>query len=95
MGGPASHQRIPYRLLDCLDISQDVLIPESQDAEPLSFQPCRPVCIRCDLFRMLASIYFDNQSLLKTYKINDVRAQWLLPPELLSLQLSEANVLPQ
>lgn len=70
------------------------MIPESQDAESLAFQPSRPVCIRCDLFRVLASIYFDNQLLFETHKVNNIATQRLLPPKLLSPQLTQADMPP-
>lgn len=64
------------------------MIPESQDAKALSFQPCRALGIRANLVGVLPSVKLHNQPLFETDEINNVGAQWLLPAEFLPFQLS-------
>jgi len=43
---------------------------------------------------MVPTIDFNNQTSLETDKINNIRAQWLLTPELISGNLSKTQMTP-
>ncbi len=94
-GDQDSQQGFPYCLLDCLDVSQHLMIPESQYLEPLRAQPYRPWCIWGSNLSMLPPIELRDHLFLKTYKVNDITTQRLLSPELLSLQLAKEKMLPK
>ena len=42
----------------------------------------------------MAAIKFDHETLLKTYKVDDVVSNGLLPPEFVVTELMEAQMLP-
>jgi len=57
---------------DSSDFVYNLGIPKPQDREPLCFQPFITFQIMFYLFRMLPSIYFDNQTFLETHKIHNI-----------------------
>ncbi len=63
-----------------ISIRKHIVVPEAYYAETLHFQPgiARHIV---SIFGVLAAIDLDNQSRLKTYKINDIVADLLLPSE--------------
>ncbi len=62
------------------------MVPESQNTEAPSFQPCGPLCIRGNFFGVVPPIEFDDQLLLKADEIYNIAAQRLLSSKLTSFQ---------
>jgi hypothetical protein len=70
------------------------VIPETDDTITLALQECRaPLIIR--ILGVLAAISLDDQSVLLTDEVCDVRTDRLLPTELRSIQLTAAKHGPQ
>jgi len=64
-----------------IDLIHHILIPKTQDPNPLFIQVNRPLRVVFYLFRMLKSVYFDDQPGLRCVEINNIRANGMLPPE--------------
>lgn len=58
------------------------MIPKPQYLKPLRLQPCTSFSIVRNLFSVLSPIQLDNQTLLKTYEINNVPPDRLLSAKL-------------
>jgi len=85
----------PDHLLYRLNLLQHLGVPEPQDPEPLSLQPPSPLCIAFSLLRVLSAVHLDDQPLLQTDEVNNVRPQGLLTPKPMPAELLEAQPTPQ
>jgi len=73
---------------------QDIIIPEPQDAVAFTFQKGIPLYI-CVRFSMLAAVGFDDEAMLDTQKVGDVRAYGNLPAELHPTQCAIPQTMPE
>jgi len=71
---------LPYHFQYSFDILQYIMVPESEDLEPLGSQP--GISIGVYLVRMLSAIRFNDKIAIVTNKVNNVRSDWFLSPEL-------------
>jgi len=75
---------------------QNLIIPKSQDSEPLAAEPFIPLQIIIFFFcGMLPAVYFYNQALFISYEINDIIADGLLSPEFDALQMLVLQMEPK
>ena len=81
MGWGVFTQRPIYYLQNALDISKNLVVPETQHAITPRLNPRCSLGIFCLPFIMLAAIYFDDQRCRRTEEIDDIRADRLLPAE--------------
>jgi hypothetical protein len=88
-GRVAILQRSPNHLFDRHRILQDLCIPEPQNPEAFSFQPRGPLRIIFRLFCVLSAVHLDDQPLLQTDEVDDVRPQGLLAPKLVPTELPQ------
>jgi hypothetical protein len=65
-----------------IEIRQNVIVPEAQDAKPLFFEKRRPPGVILSLFIMLAAVCLNHQSTLEAYEIYDIRPNPDLPSKL-------------
>jgi hypothetical protein len=83
-----------YSLKHAIDVSQHVVIPETQHAIAL----CRQIGIALFVvksFRVLAAIHFDNQAMFATNKVHNERTNGFLADEFQSSDLACAQSLPE
>jgi hypothetical protein len=78
-----------------IDVLTHVIVPESNDPIARGPKPCRPYRIFVSLFRMLATIQFDDELCRRAEKVHDVRTNWRLASKLESVDLLKAQVPPQ
>jgi hypothetical protein len=71
------------------------MVPEPKHRVTFLSQPSFPFCILSYLGVMLATVYFDYQSLFQTYEIHQIRTYWPLSPEPMPACLTETKVLPK
>jgi hypothetical protein len=71
------------------------VIPKSQDNKTLVAQPSVSLIVIIPLSSVLTSVYFDNQSPLETYKINNERAQRLLSAKFKTINLPKTQLSPK
>jgi hypothetical protein len=83
-------QGFVYNFLHSINLAKNLVIPEPQYTESLCFQPGITFRIIDPLITMLATVCLNNQLPFKTYKIDDVRAQKLLPAKFIPVNLSSA-----
>jgi hypothetical protein len=76
-------------------ILERVVVPDSDDAKTLGFEPSRALSIMRCYDRMLAAIDLDDQLPFEADEIYDVSPNRSLPPELQSLELSKAKAGPE
>ena len=96
MGGcrALNHQLINslhYRL----SLRQHLVVPESQYAEALRFQPARTLFILGVLQRMVTAINFENNLAFETDEINNVLTDRLLASEFRAVDLATINSAPE
>jgi hypothetical protein len=82
-------------LKDGLDIFHHLIIPKTQQPIAAAGQKLRPNLICLKLYFMLTTIQFHDEAVLLTAKIHDEPANWMLPAELGTTQLSGAQSFPQ
>lgn len=70
-----------------LNIFKNLIVPESEDLKTKTGQTIIPLHVFFYGFSVLPTVQFDNQLLLKAYKINDVFFDRLLSSKFNSLQL--------
>jgi len=92
--GGAFHSLINL-VSDTFDFLQHIMIPESENGKSLVAQPCIPFGVIVTLFRVLAAIEFDNDSLLQADKVDDVAPQRLLAAELAAFNLPHSDPMPK
>lgn len=79
----------------CFSLLQNFIIPKPQHPITLSIQKRRPLLVILNLFRMLSTVQFNNQTMLHTDKIDDISAYCLLASEFYSVHPFAAQVTPQ
>jgi len=98
-GDPRIGTLVADGLVDPLDhrrgLRQDLVIPESKHPITFPFEQVRTLLVSVLLLRMLAAIDLDHELRTQTREVHDVRADGLLPPELPTLDLASAQLLPQ
>jgi hypothetical protein len=83
--------RLKYRV----DISQYVVIPESQHPISEPAQKSSSLLIVSFLIGMLSAIDFDHQLGVQAKEVDDVRLDGLLPPKLRPGESAIAQVVPK
>ena len=63
-----------------LNIGQHFIVPESQNLEPLGLYESVPNDIAC-IVSVLPAVYFNVQTGIQRYKVQNIRAKWKLTPE--------------
>ncbi len=81
-------QRLANDRRDSLDLTQDLMVPETQDPESALFQPCRSTGVSVHLLRVLSTIDFDHELGLQAYKIQDIETVRMLSLKSITLQLA-------
>ena len=74
--------RAPNDLKHAINVSKHVVIPEAQDTIALRFEKLGALQISVDGFSVLPAINLNDQPGLMARKIDNVRAQPHLPPEM-------------
>jgi len=92
---PAFFERILDSSQYAVEIPQHVGVPNSDDPEPVRFQPRRPPRISLFILGMLAAIDFDDQSMLQTAEIDNVVADEMLSSKLRAIEALGAEILPE
>lgn len=76
-------------------VAQDVVVPETEDGEPLAFQPPSAFGILRRLNRMLSAIHLDDQPALMTNEVDDEAADRGLPSKVQAIHLMAAQAAPK
>ena len=74
---------------------QYIIIPKPHDPKTLRFQISRALLILFSPISMLTAIHFNYKLLLQTNEINNLRANRMLPPELMLTNAPVSQQLPQ
>jgi hypothetical protein len=85
---------VANRIKHSFDLLVHVIVPESQHQDPLRLQPLRSLLVFGFATDMDVAVQFDGQAPLGTVKVEDVRADDLLPPKSHFEESSGAKVLP-
>ncbi len=75
--------------------TENLIVPEPEDAVALLMQESAASFILRLLFRMLPTVQFDHQPVLKTNEVDDERPDRLLPPEFAARKLSVTQPAPE
>ncbi len=81
MGGSPLGDRSADNCDDTFEVSQNIVVPESNDPEVLAFEPARSGIVPGFLICMLAAIDFDDKPGAVTDEVDDVAAKRNLPAE--------------
>jgi len=91
--------RFPNRLQDSLQhrflLLEDIVITDSEELITLSLQTLLPLLIVFATFIVTFSVEFDDQPSAGMVKVDDILINWMLPPELFTLQATVAKQVPQ
>jgi hypothetical protein len=84
----------PNRSKNAIKLFANLMVPESNDGNPLPGQklPSRPVALFARRIRMARSIQFDGKFQRRTIEIQDVRIDWMLPPEFVTGEVAISKV---
>jgi hypothetical protein len=82
------------RFENARQIARDVVVPKSQDAVVTVDQPSVANNIPLTV-SMLSSVYLDDQAAFAANEIYCVRADWLLPDELVTVQPASSEAIPE
>jgi len=82
-----------YRSQNALNISEYIMVPKPNDAEPLRFEKSGARCVTLET--VVPTIDLDNELDIKTDKISYVRRNRNLPPEFCLENLSVSELRPQ
>jgi len=88
-------QRLLNDRLDGLDLTHDLMVSKTQDAESALFEPSRSTGVSVHLLRVLSTIDFDHELGLQAYKIQDIETVRMLSPKSITLQLAPTQVHPK
>ena len=78
-----------------IDVSEHVVVPETQDDESSFFQRSSACRIVLDRIGMLAAVEFDDYATFEANEIEDVVAVRMLATKLAAIELSVFQSLPQ
>jgi hypothetical protein len=92
-GGDAAHL-VSDRVMDAVEICQDLVVPEPQDAIAFVLQEPTSLGLPRRRVIVLTAVDFHDQPGLVAHKISNVAADRQLAAELLSLHLMRAHDLP-
>jgi hypothetical protein len=92
--GVGSAERDMKHFKHAFDISQYIVVPKSDDAIPVCFEPSGAHFI-ARIVRVLATIEFDDKTRFRAKEIDDVIAKRMLPPEAKATELLVAYTRPQ
>jgi hypothetical protein len=81
-------------VIDPFDITQHLVVPESQDAESLSLQPCCSRAVLLSSVAMLPAIDLDDEPSIEADEIDDVGANRHLSAEAMTIDLLKAKLCP-
>lgn len=87
----------PYGVRHAIKIFEYLIIPKSQDSKAGLLKVAGAFCIMLDrsIVGMLASVEFDNQSRIRTIKIDNIRPFGNLSFEFISVQAPIAQFRPE
>ena len=88
-------QRTPYLDHYVINIPQDLVIPESQDAKSFGLEVPGPLGIEGNRFCMLASVKLYGQATFHADKIHNVTANGVLSAKPVTLGLAHSQMAPQ
>jgi hypothetical protein len=90
-------KRLIDRLKHCLSLGRHIVVPESQNAIALCFQPLCPNRIRCDpaFASVLRAIDFNDEAPVHAREIRNVRPNHNLSPEVTAFDFEPSQVSPQ
>ena len=71
----------------CINVLHDFIVPESQYFISMGIEEPCPFVIIFFLFQVLASIHFDHQLWMHYAKIDDIRSDGMLLPEVYSIRV--------
>lgn len=92
--GRSFAQRLPNGFEHGIGVQEYVVVPEPEDAKPLSHQPG----IACGVMRglnVLPTIGLDDHSRSEMHEIYDARTDRLLAAELLPIESMRSQILPE
>lgn len=78
-----------------IEIIQNLMIPEPDDAITTLLEPGRPRLIRTALFHVLTTVQFDDQLFVKADEVNDERSDRFLATELMAVDIAAAKLAPE
>lgn len=73
------------------------MVPESNDGDSLPGQKCLscPVALFTERITMARAIQFDGKFQSRTIEIEDVRIDWMLPPEFVTGEVVISKMTPE
>ena len=80
-------ERLANAFENRFSVTQDVVVPQSENTKPLAFQPPGAGRVAIDLHGILTAIHLDNQFLGVTHEVDDVGTNGCLATEPQSFQL--------
>jgi hypothetical protein len=81
-------------LQHAVDVSQNVVIPEAENAVALAFEKSRALRISAGILVMLSAVNLDNESGMMAHEVGDVGPQPNLPPEMSLLSPQAMSKVP-
>ena len=84
-----------YRFEHTACILKHFVVPEAQHSKPLCLEPFRMFSIRLHLMGILTTVYFNDQLLRQTPKIDDVVTERYLSTKSEAIQLILAQTRPE
>ena len=81
MRGQRFVQRGSYRFKNIVGSLENIIIPESQDAESQRFERSRTALVIRNLIEMLAAIQLDGEATFERCEVEDVTRDAMLTPE--------------
>jgi hypothetical protein len=84
----------PQYLQHTVQVSENLMVPESQNLKTFAHQPCIPLPVLILFDSMLSPIDFYDNFPLKTYKIHDVGTERPLTTKLQTADLLSAQLRP-
>jgi len=96
-GGGAGLNPTHYLRQNTLQILQHIHVAEPQHSQafPLKIVRPQPILFQTDITVVLATVELDHQPQLRTVEIQNIGRERMLPPKLVTGQLSVAQTAPE
>jgi hypothetical protein len=81
---------------DAFQVRQNIVIPIANDHNAFLTEPVRAAIVgQLRLFGVLPAVDFDRQAEARAIEVDRERSDWMLPPELKTIELITAKRTPQ
>ena len=95
MGDVPAGAELSHKLLeDTGEVLHNLVVPEANIAPSMRFEPSGPSQILCLSPTVLTAIDLDDERSLDADEVGDIRTEWDLPAEAMSIQLLLADAVP-